>query len=74
MSSPDSPLVFLARVTVKTHANRAMAKLGARAQLVVIAFTTGRVTAPRSGVGPLFAARPTSHPGGRLPAASARSR
>jgi DNA-binding CsgD family transcriptional regulator len=39
--------LFLARVTVKTHANRAMAKLGARdrAQLVMIAYETGLVRA-----------------------------
>ncbi|MEU3617957.1 response regulator transcription factor [Streptomyces sp. NPDC006872] len=37
--------LFVAPVTVKTHANRAMAKLGARdrAQLVVIAYETGLV-------------------------------
>ncbi|MFJ9903181.1 response regulator [Streptomyces sp. NPDC101152] len=39
--------LFVAPVTVKTHANRAMAKLGARdrAQLVVIAYETGLVRA-----------------------------
>jgi DNA-binding NarL/FixJ family response regulator len=38
---------FVTPVTVKTHANRAMAKLGARdrAQLVVIAYETGLVRA-----------------------------
>jgi DNA-binding CsgD family transcriptional regulator len=41
--------LFLARVTVKTHANRAMAKLGARdrAQLVVAAYETGLVRPAR---------------------------
>jgi len=35
--------LHLSRLTVKTHANRAMMKLGARdrAQLVVIAYQTG---------------------------------
>ncbi|MEU3933772.1 response regulator transcription factor [Streptomyces sp. NPDC029044] len=39
--------LFVATVTVKTHTNRAMAKLGARdrAQLVVIAYETGLVRA-----------------------------
>jgi DNA-binding NarL/FixJ family response regulator len=39
--------LFVTPVTVKTHANRAMAKLGARdrAQLVVIAYETGLVRA-----------------------------
>jgi DNA-binding NarL/FixJ family response regulator len=39
--------LFLARVTVKTHANRAMIKLSARdrAQLVVLAYQTGLVRA-----------------------------
>ena len=39
--------LFVSPLTVKTHANRAMAKLGARdrAQLVVIAFQTGLVRA-----------------------------
>ncbi|MGW3658140.1 response regulator [Streptomyces sp. NPDC005151] len=39
----------LSPLTVKTHANHAMAKLGARdrAQLVVLAYKTGLVTAPR---------------------------
>jgi DNA-binding NarL/FixJ family response regulator len=39
--------LFITPVTVKTHANRAMAKLGARdrAQLVVIAYETGLVRA-----------------------------
>jgi DNA-binding NarL/FixJ family response regulator len=39
--------LFLSPLTVKTHINRAMAKLGARdrAQLVVIAFQTGLVDA-----------------------------
>ena len=39
--------VFLSPLTVKTHANRAMAKLGARdrAQLVVIAYQSGLVRA-----------------------------
>ena len=38
--------LFVTPVTVKTHANRAMAKLGARdrAQLVVIAYQTGLVS------------------------------
>lgn len=42
--------LFVAPVTVKTHANRAMAKLGARdrAQLVVIAYETGLVRAGES--------------------------
>jgi DNA-binding CsgD family transcriptional regulator len=42
--------LFLARVTVKTHANRAMAKLGARdrAQLVVAAYETGLVQPARA--------------------------
>jgi DNA-binding NarL/FixJ family response regulator len=37
--------LFVSQATVKTHANRAMAKLGARdrAQLVVIAYETGLV-------------------------------
>lgn len=37
--------LFVTPVTVKTHANRAMAKLDARdrAQLVVIAYETGMV-------------------------------
>ncbi|ELP63556.1 response regulator [Streptomyces turgidiscabies] len=40
-------LLFVTQVTVKTHVNRAMAKLGARdrAQLVVIAYETGLVRA-----------------------------
>ncbi|MEU2334262.1 response regulator transcription factor [Streptomyces sp. NPDC006654] len=44
--------LFVAPVTVKTHANRAMAKLGARdrAQLVVIAYETGLVRAGESQV------------------------
>ncbi len=39
--------LFVAPVTVKTHANRAMAELGARdrARLVVIAYETGLVRA-----------------------------
>ncbi|MEU1077118.1 MULTISPECIES: response regulator transcription factor [unclassified Streptomyces] len=39
--------LFVTPITVKTHANRAMAKLGARdrAQLVVIAYETGLVRA-----------------------------
>lgn len=39
--------LFVAPVTVKTHANRAMTELGARdrAQLVVIAYETGLVRA-----------------------------
>ena len=39
--------LFVTPVTVKTHANRAMAKLGARdrAQLVVIAYEAGLVRA-----------------------------
>ncbi|MEU9227599.1 response regulator transcription factor [Streptomyces massasporeus] len=44
--------LFVTPVTVKTHANRAMAKLGARdrAQLVVIAYETGLVrTGERQG-------------------------
>lgn len=44
--------LFVTPVTVKTHANRAMAKLGARdrAQLVVIAYETGLVrTGERRG-------------------------
>ena len=38
----------LSVLTVKTHVNRAMTKLGARdrAQLVVIAYQTGLVSAP----------------------------
>jgi DNA-binding NarL/FixJ family response regulator len=38
--------LYLSPLTVKTHVNRAMAKLGARdrAQLVVIAFQTGLVS------------------------------
>jgi DNA-binding CsgD family transcriptional regulator len=37
--------LFVTQATVKTHANHAMAKLGARdrAQLVVIAYETGPV-------------------------------
>ena len=39
--------LFVTPVTVKTHVNRAMAKLGARdrAQLVVIAYETGLIRA-----------------------------
>ncbi|MCQ9129586.1 MULTISPECIES: response regulator transcription factor [Streptomyces] len=42
--------LFVAPVTAKTHANRAMTKLGARdrAQLVVIAYETGLVRAGRA--------------------------
>ena len=41
--------LYISAVTAKTHANRAMAKLGARdrAQLVVIAYETGMVRAGR---------------------------
>jgi Bacterial regulatory proteins, luxR family len=41
----------LSPVTVKTHANHAMTKLGARdrAQLVVFAYQTGLARAPRPG-------------------------
>lgn len=41
--------LYITSVTAKTHANRAMAKLGARdrAQLVVIAYETGMVRAGR---------------------------
>jgi DNA-binding NarL/FixJ family response regulator len=48
MSNDDiAERLFVTPVTVKTHANRAMAKLGARdrAQLVVIAYETGLVRA-----------------------------
>ena len=40
--------LFLSPLTAKTHVNRAMSKLGARdrAQLVVLAFRTGLVSAP----------------------------
>jgi DNA-binding NarL/FixJ family response regulator len=46
--------LFLARVTVKTHANRATAKLGVRdrAQLVVAAYETGLVRWGKEGPGP----------------------
>jgi DNA-binding NarL/FixJ family response regulator len=45
--------LFLARVTVKTHPNRAMATLGARdrAQLVVAAHETGLVQPARADKG-----------------------
>jgi len=48
-------------VTAKTHANRAMTKLGARdrAQLVIIAYETGLVRA-----GPFSSGRPAASPGG----------
>lgn len=44
-----SERLYITAVTAKTHANRAMAKLGARdrAQLVVIAYETGLVRAGR---------------------------
>jgi DNA-binding NarL/FixJ family response regulator len=43
--------LFLSPLTVKTHANRAMAKLGARdrAQLVVLAYQSGLVPLPWGG-------------------------
>ncbi|HEY6738594.1 MAG TPA: response regulator transcription factor, partial [Actinopolymorphaceae bacterium] len=44
--------LYLSTLTVKTHVNRTMTKLGARdrAQLVVIAYRTGLVTADTRGV------------------------
>lgn len=43
--------LFLSPLTAKTHVNRAMSKLGARdrAQLVVLAYRTGLVSAPSAG-------------------------